>query len=442
MNIIKELLVQKNFAQIKAEFEDKNIADIAALFEEFDDKDKVILFKLLNKDMAADVFSHLEADMQETIITAIKDSDIQSIMKDLYLDDATDFIQEMPANVVKRVLKNCNTTTRNQINQLLSYPDNSAGSIMTTEFIDLKSNLTVSEAFDKIRKKADDSETVYTIYITDERRKLQGVVSIRELLIAPADKKLQDIMETNVISANTLTDQEEIGNMFTKYGFYALPILDNEQRLVGIVTGDDILEIVKEEATEDMQKMAAISPTDESYLKTSAFSHSKKRIVWLLFLTISSLITGAIISHFEAAFVAIPALVSFIPMLMGTGGNCGSQAATLVIRGLALDEIKLKDYFKVMFKESKVALICGVVLSIINFFVTWFRCGNPMLALVVALTTIIVIFMAKLIGGLLPILAKKLKLDPAIMASPVITTLLDCISIISYFLIATALLGI
>ena len=442
MNMIKELLVQKNFAQIKAEFEDKNIADIAALFEEFDDKDKVILFKLLNKDMAAEVFSHLEADMQETIITAIKDSDIQSIMKDLYLDDATDFIQEMPANVVKRVLKNCNTTTRNQINQLLSYPDNSAGSIMTTEFIDLKSNLTVSEAFDKIRKKADDSETVYTIYITDERRKLQGVVSIRELLIAPADKKLQDIMETNVISANTLTDQEEIGNMFTKYGFYALPILDNEQRLVGIVTGDDILEIVKEEATEDMQKMAAISPTDESYLKTSAFSHSKKRIVWLLFLTISSLITGAIISHFEAAFVAIPALVSFIPMLMGTGGNCGSQAATLVIRGLALDEIKLKDYFKVMFKESKVALICGVVLSIINFFVTWFRCGNPMLALVVALTTIIVIFMAKLIGGLLPILAKKLKLDPAIMASPVITTLLDCISIISYFLIATALLGI
>ena len=241
MNMIKELLVQKNFAQIKAEFEDKNIADIAALFEEFDDKDKVILFKLLNKDMAAEVFSHLEADMQETIITAIKDSDIQSIMKDLYLDDATDFIQEMPANVVKRVLKNCNTTTRNQINQLLSYPDNSAGSIMTTEFIDLKSNLTVSEAFDKIRKKADDSETVYTIYITDERRKLQGVVSIRELLIAPADKKLQDIMETNVISANTLTDQEEIGNMFTKYGFYALPILDNEQRLVGIVTGDDIL---------------------------------------------------------------------------------------------------------------------------------------------------------------------------------------------------------
>ena len=421
---------------------DEVLADIAALFEEFDDKDKVILFKLLNKDMAAEVFSHLEADMQETIITAIKDSDIQSIMKDLYLDDATDFIQEMPANVVKRVLKNCNTTTRNQINQLLSYPDNSAGSIMTTEFIDLKSNLTVSEAFDKIRKKADDSETVYTIYITDERRKLQGVVSIRELLIAPADKKLQDIMETNVISANTLTDQEEIGNMFTKYGFYALPILDNEQRLVGIVTGDDILEIVKEEATEDMQKMAAISPTDESYLKTSAFSHSKKRIVWLLFLTISSLITGAIISHFEAAFVAIPALVSFIPMLMGTGGNCGSQAATLVIRGLALDEIKLKDYFKVMFKESKVALICGVVLSIINFFVTWFRCGNPMLALVVALTTIIVIFMAKLIGGLLPILAKKLKLDPAIMASPVITTLLDCISIISYFLIATALLGI
>ena len=439
---IKNLIETKNYTTIKNELKNKNIADIAILFDDLDDKDKIILFKLLTKDTGAEVFSYLEPDKQEIIINALKDSDIQNIMSELYLDDAADFLQEMPANVVKRVLKNVDNKTREQINKLLSYPENSAGSIMTTEFIDLKSNLTVSQAFDKIRKKADDSETVYSIYITDESRKIQGVVSIRDLLVAKDDQKLKDIMETNVIYASTLTDQEEIGNMFSKYGFYTLPIIDNDHRLVGIVTADDVMEVIKDEATEDMQKMAAITPSDETYLKTSAFTHSKKRIVWLLLLTVSSLITGAIISHFENAFLAIPALVSFIPMLMGTGGNCGSQAATLVIRGLALNEIKLKNYFKVMFKEAQVALICGGILSIINFFVTWLRCGDPMLSLVVALTTIIVVIMAKLIGGLLPILAKKLKLDPAIMASPIITTLLDCISIISYFLIATAILGI
>lgn len=439
---IKKLLVDKDFNELKKQLENKNIADIAMLFEGIEDKDKIILFKLLNKDIAAEVFSYLNPDMQETIITAIKDSDIQNIMKELYLDDATDFIQEMPANVVKRVLKNVDNKTREQINKLLSYPDNSAGSIMTTEFIDLKSNLTVSEAFEKIRRKANDSETVYTIYITDEYRKISGVVSIRDLLIAKNDAKLKDIMETNVITANTLTDKEDIANMFSKYDFYTLPILDNEQRLVGIVTADDVMEVIQNEATEDMEKMAAITPSDESYLKTGVFKHAKKRVFWLLLLTLSASITGAIISHFEDAFVLVPVLVSFIPMLMDTGGNCGSQASTLIIRGLALGEIKTADYLKIMFKEFRVSLVCGVILSIVNFFVVWLRSGDPLVGLVVALTLLITICVAKFIGGMLPILAKKIKLDPAIMAAPIISTLVDCITIVCYFLIATAILGL
>ncbi len=439
---IKKFLDDKDFNELKKQLENKNIADIAMLFEDIEDKDKIILFKLLNKDIAAEVFSYLNPDMQETIITAIKDSDIQNIMKELYLDDATDFIQEMPANVVKRVLKNVDNKTREQINKLLSYPDNSAGSIMTTEFIDLKSNLTVSEAFEKIRRKANDSETVYTIYITDEYRKISGVVSIRDLLIAKNDAKLKDIMETNVITANTLTDKEDIANMFSKYDFYTLPILDNEQRLVGIVTADDVMEVIQDEATEDMEKMAAITPSDESYLKTSVFKHAKKRVFWLLLLTLSASITGAIISHFEDAFVLVPVLVSFIPMLMDTGGNCGSQASTLIIRGLALGEIKTADYLKIMFKEFRVSLVCGVILSIVNFFVVWLRSGDPLVGLVVALTLLITICVAKFIGGMLPILAKKIKLDPAIMAAPIISTLVDCITIVCYFLIATAILGL
>lgn len=439
---LEKLLEQKNYNEIKKQLETKNIADIAAYFKDIDDKNKIILFKLLNKDMAAEVFSYLEPDMQETIITALKDSDIQNIMSELYLDDATDFIQEMPANVVKRVLKNVDASTREQINKLLSYPENSAGSIMTTEFIDLKSNLTVKEAFEKIRKKADDSETVYTIYITDQYRKISGVVSIRDLLIAKDDLKLKDIMETNVITATTLTDQEDIANMFSKYDFYTLPIIDNEKRLVGIVTADDVMEVIKDEATEDMEKMAAITPSDESYLKTSVIKHSKKRVLWLLLLTLSASITGAIISHFEDAFVVVPVLVSFIPMLMDTGGNCGSQASTLVIRGLALGEIKTSDYLKIMFKEFRVSIVCGLILSTVNFFVVWLRTGEPLIGLVVALTLLITICVAKFIGGMLPILAKKIKLDPAIMAAPIISTLVDCITIVCYFLIATAILGL
>ena len=351
MEDIKLELENKNFQELKEQLKNLNIADIATLFESLEEPQQIIiLFKLLSKDVAADVFSFLNSDMQETIINALKDKEIEHIMADLYMDDAADFVQEMPANVVKRVLKNTTKENRDIINKLLSYPENSAGSIMTTEFIDIKQELTVEEAFKKIKKKAADAETVGTIFVTDSKRKIQGVLSIKDLILANSDDKIENIMNPNVVYSTTHTDQEEVSKLFDKYDFYALPIIDTENRLVGIVTVDDIMDVVKEEATEDMEIMAAISPTDDPYLKTSAFTHAKKRIFWLLFLTLSASITGAIMSFFEDAFVAIPALVTFIPMLMGTGGNCGSQSATLVIRGLALNEITLKDYFKVAFK--------------------------------------------------------------------------------------------
>lgn len=443
MEDIKLELENKNFQELKEQLKNLNIADIATLFESLEEPQQIIiLFKLLSKDVAADVFSFLNSDMQETIINALKDKEIEHIMADLYMDDAADFVQEMPANVVKRVLKNTTKENRDIINKLLSYPENSAGSIMTTEFIDIKQELTVDEAFKKIKKKATDAETVGTIFVTDSKRKIQGVLSIKDLILANSDNKIENIMNPNVVYSTTHTDQEEVSKLFDKYDFYALPIIDTENRLVGIVTVDDIMDVVKEEATEDMEIMAAISPTDDPYLKTSAFTHAKKRIFWLLFLTLSASITGAIMSFFEDAFVAIPALVTFIPMLMGTGGNCGSQSATLVIRGLALNEITLKDYFKVAFKEFKVSLLVSSVLSIVNFVIVWIRYGDPLLGLVIALSLVIVVIIAEFIGGGLPILAKKCKLDPAIMAAPIISTLVDCIAIVSYFLIASAILGL
>ncbi|MBR2467836.1 MAG: magnesium transporter [Clostridia bacterium] len=441
-NIITQL-ENKNFQELKQMLETLNIADIAQIFEQLETPQQiVVLFKLLSKDVAADVFSFLDPEFQETIINALKDKEVAAIMNDLYIDDAVDFVQEMPANVVKRVLKNTNQENRDLINKLLTYPENSAGSIMTTEFIDIKQEISVDQAFKKIKQKAADSETIDTIFVTDSKRKIQGVVSIRDLIMADRDEKISEIMNTNVIFACTHTDQEEVSRLFDKYDFQTLPIIDNEERLVGIVTVDDVLDVVTQEFTEDLEKMAAISPTEDPYLKTSAITHAKKRIFWLLFLTISASITGAIMSFFEAAFVAIPALVTFIPMLMGTGGNCGSQSATLVIRGLALGEISMKDYFRVAFKEFKVSLLVSSVLCVVNFFIVWLRYGDPLLGLVIALSLIIVVIISEFIGGGLPILAKKCKLDPAIMAAPIISTLVDCIAIVSYFLIASSILGL
>ncbi len=443
MKDILEKLENKKFQELKIQLEDMNIADIASIFEQLEDKQQIIvLFKLLSKDNAADVFSFLAPEYQETIINALQDKEIESIMEEMYMDDATDFVKEMPANVVKRVLKNTTKENRDTINKLLTYPENSAGSIMTTEFIDIKQELTVDEAFLKIKQKAEDAETIGTMYVTDAKRKIQGVVSIKDLIIADRTQLISDIMNTNVICACTNTDQEEVSKMFDKYDFYALPVIDAEQRLVGIITIDDVMDVVKEETTEDMEIMAAVTPMEDSYLKTKPVVHFKKRILWLLILTLSASVTGAIISHFEALFVTVPALVSFIPMLMDTGGNCGSQASVLIIRSLALGEVTPKDYFKIVLKEACIASMCGAVLSIVNFFVAWWRTGSALVGLVIALTLIIVVFTAKIIGGSLPILAKKCKLDPAVMASPMITTLVDCISIISYFLIASAILGL
>ena len=443
MENIKQLLDNKKYQELKNYLNELNIADIAVFFEGLEkSEDIIILFKLLSKDVAADVFAFLEPEHQEAIVNALKDKELAVIISDLYMDDATDFLKEMPANVVKRVLRNTTKENRETLNKLLTYPETCAGSIMTTEFIDIKQNLTVDEAFDKIKKKAEDSETIGTIFVTDSKRKIEGVVSIRDLILADRKTLIKDIMNTNVIYSTTHTDQEEVSKLFDKYDFYALPIIDTEQRLVGIVTVDDIMDVVKEEATEDMEIMAAMSPSDEPYLKTSAFTHAKKRIFWLLFLTVSASLTGAIMSFFEDAFVAIPALVTFIPTLMGTGGNCGSQSATLVIRGLALNEISLKDYFKVAFKEFKVSLLVSIVLSIVNFAIVWVRYGDPLLGLVIALSLVIVIIIAEFIGSGLPLLAKVCKLDPAIMAAPIISTLVDCIAMVSYFLIASSLLGL
>lgn len=443
MEKILENLKQKNFQFVKEQLENLNTADIAGLFEKIDDKHQIVLlFKLLSKDEAAEVFSFLDSNIKQDIINALKDAEIANIMQEMYMDDAADFLKEMPANVVKRVLKNTSKQDRDTINKLLSFPQNSAGSLMTTEFVDIKQNLTVDNAFEKIRKKAADAETINIVYVTDEKRKLEGVVSIKDLILADRSQTISQIMNKNVIFAHTETDQEDLVKMFDKYDFNALPILDAENRLVGIVTIDDAMDIVKYEATEDMELMAAVTPMEQSYLKTTPFVHFKKRILWLVILTLSASITGAIISHFEGLFVTIPALVSFIPMLMDTGGNCGSQASVLIIRSLALGEISSKDYLKIVLKESVIAGMCGVVLSVLNFFVAWIRTGNPLIGLVIALTLLIVVFSAKIIGGSLPILAKKCKLDPAVMASPIITTLVDCIAIVGYFLIASCLLGL
>lgn len=443
MEEILELLEQKQHSKVKSILAEKNIADIASLFEQIEDsKQAVILFRLLDKDTSAEVFAFLEPEMQEYIISALSDKDISFIMSEMYLDDATDFIHEMPASVVSRVLKNTTKDIRDQINKLLSYPEDSAGSIMTTEFIDLKSNITVSQAFEKIKKIAADTETLDTIYVTDSTRVLLGQVTIRDLFLAESTEKLGDIMDENIISAHTHCDQEELTNIFSKYDLMTLPILDKENRLVGIVTGDDIFDVIEEETTEDFEKMAGIAPNEEPYLKTSAFTHARKRVVWLLVLSLSALVSGEIISSFESAFAVIPALVAFIPMLMGAGGNSGSQSATVVIRGLSLNEITTKQYFKVLRKEICISLMVGSVLAVVNAIITWIRYGDIMLALVIGLSLIMTIFVAKIIGGLLPILAKKVKLDPAIMAAPIITTLVDMISVAGYFTIAKLLLGI
>ena len=448
-DIVIKLLEQHKFAELKLIMNQMNPTDIASIFDEADKKDVPVLFRLLPKELAAQTFAYLDSDQQEQLILAFSDKEIRDMVDELFLDDTVDIIEEMPANVVSRILKNTDEATRRQINELLAYPDDSAGSVMTPEFVYLNKNMTVLEAFDKIRSVGVAKETIYTCYVTEER-KLIGVVSLLDLVTAPQNTKVEQIMDENVISVNTKEDKETVAATFAKYDLLALPVVDGENRLVGIVTVDDAIDVMQDENTEDIELMAAIVPTDKPYFKTSVFETFLKRIPWLLILMVSATFTGMIITGFEEKLAASVALTAFIPMLMDTGGNSGSQASVTVIRGISLGNIQLKDVLKVLWKEMRVAVLCGVVLAVVNFvkimLVDRLLLGNSdinaMVALVVCLTLVVAVFIAKIIGCTLPIGAKVIGFDPAVMASPFITTIVDAISLLSYFWIAQALLGI
>ena len=440
---IQALLERRDLHALRAALLEENEVDIAEFLEELPQDKIVVVFRSLPKEMAAEVFSNLEPDTQQAIIQSATDQEVSAIVEELYVDDAVDMLEELPANVVKRVLKAARPDTRKLINQFLNYPDNSVGSIMTAEFTDLKQSMTVAQAIAHIRRTGENSESVYTCYVTDAGRRLEGVLTIKELLLAQDEQLIADLMETDVITAETTEDQEEAVARMMRYDFISLPVVDKEGRLVGIVTVDDVMDVMEEEATEDFEKMAAMAPSEKPYLKTSVLSLAKHRILWLLVLMISGMITGGILGQYEAAFAAMPLLVTFIPMLTDTGGNAGSQSSTLVIRGMAVGEIQLKDFAKVFWKELRVSMLVGVVLSAVNFvrlIITY--PGNQMVALTVALALFVTVLLAKTVGGVLPMVAKLCHADPAIMAAPLITTIVDAISLVVYFRIACALLPI
>jgi magnesium transporter len=412
--------------------------DIASLLSTLSDKELALAFRLIPKDKAAEVFSNMDTSMQTYLVTMFTEKELKELLDDLYMDDTVDMLEELPANLVKRILATVSASDRSMINQLLNYPEDSAGSIMTTEYVDLREEMTVGQAMAHIKKTGIHKETIYTCYIT-ERRKLVGIVSAKDLMTTDDNVPIKDLMETEIISVYTHADQEQVAQLFTKYDLLALPVIDQDGRMVGIVTFDDAMDVMVDEATEDITKMAAINPSEKTYFETSVLQHAKNRIPWLLILMFTSIITGTIITRYENAFAAIPLLVSFIPMLMDTGGNCGSQSATLIIRGIALDEIRFTDLFKVMFKEFRISLIVGAFLAVANGVRIFIQYHNPGLAVVIACSLMGTVIMAKLVGCILPLLAKKVNLDPAIMASPLITTLVDTFSILIYFNIATVL---
>lgn len=439
---IIELLSQNNYKELKALLRESNEADVAECLNELEKEDLAIVFRLLNKDEAADIFARMDDGSQEMLVELMSDSELASIISKLYVDDAADLIEELPANLVTKVLKNTSATKRKTINEILKYPEDSAGSIMTTEYVDLHKNDTVKDAFDRIRKIGLKKETVYTCYVIDSDRHLLGVTTVKDLLMEDYETKLVDVMEENVITVSTTEDKEEVSKMFDKYDFLALPVIDSENRLVGIVTIDDAFDVMSEESEEDFEKMAAMAPSEDVYLKEPIFRQYKNRIVWLLILMLSSIVTGKIISNYESAFASVPLLVSFIPMIMDTGGNCGSQASTMIIRALATDEIETRDVFKAWWKEIRIALLVGVTLGIVNGARIALQYHDLSLALVIAITLMFTACIAKSLGCLLPIGAKALKLDPAYMASPMITTIVDACSLAIYFNIALVLMNI
>lgn len=443
-----EFVETKQLKKLREILSELNPADAALFFDRLEEKNIPIVFRILPKDLAGETFSYMEPESQELLIRSFSDNELRQIINDMYLDDVVDVIEEMPANVVARILQTANQNTRQQLNELLKYPEDSAGSIMTVEYVSLNKNKTVAEAFQKIRHEGIDKETVYTCYVT-EKRKLIGTVSVKDLLLADEEESVGNIMVSNVPAVDAYEDKEEVAKAFSKYDVLALPVVDKDGRIIGIVTVDDAIDVIEEEATEDIEKIAAITPSDRPYLKSSAASLWLQRIPWLVLLMVSATFTGAIITSFEDALQAFPALIAFIPMLMGTGGNAGGQASVTVIRGLALEEIRMGDVFKVLWKEIRVSVMCGVVLAVLNFIKIIvvdnliFGSGITTLEnLTVSLTLVVVVFFAKVIGSTLPIGAKRIGLDPAVMASPLITTVVDAISLIVYFAIATQVLTI
>ena len=437
-----ELLSQGNFKELKVLLNESNESDVAECSDELSKEDLAIVFRLLKKDEAVDIFSYMSSDTQEKLIETLSDQEVATIVSKLYIDDAADLIDELPANLVSKVLQNASPTKRKAINEILKYPEDSAGSIMTVEYVDIKSGLTVKECFDRIRRIGLNKETVYTLYVVDADRRLIGVTTVKELLMRDYDTCINDFMEDNVITVTTNEDKEEVAKMFDKYDFLALPVVDNENRLVGIVTVDDAMDVMSEENEEDFEIMAAMTPSEDDYLKESVITQYKNRIVWLLILMLSSIITGKIISNYEITFSAIPLLVSFIPMLMDTGGNCGSQASTMVIRALATDEIEPKDVLKVWWKEVRIAVMCGATLGVVNGIRIFIQYHDLGIAIVIACTLFLTAILAKSLGCFLPMLAKAVKLDPAYMASPLITTITDACSLAIYFNIALMILNI
>ena len=427
----------------RAELLEMNVVDIATLLEDVDRDDLVILFRILPKDTAAEVFSYLTKVDRAHIIESLTDKEISGIIDKLFMDDTVDFIEEMPANIVKKVLKNTDDDTRKMINSLLSYPDDSAGSIMTTEFVDIKKEMTVMDAIAHIRKTGVDKETIDTLYVIDSNRKLEGIVPIRKILLSDENLLIEDIMDTNFVYIYTLDDQEDVASMFKKYDYFSMPVTDSENRLVGIITIDDILDIIEEENEEDFAKMNALAPSDEEYLDSSVYSLAKQRIMWLLILMISATFTGIIIRQYESVLSSVVILASFIPMLMDTGGNSGSQSSTLIIRGLALGELEITDYPKILWKEFRVSIVVGLVLAFINFLrIYLLERVDFIVSLTVCISLFATVVLAKVVGGMLPLIAKKFKLDPAIMAAPLVTTIVDTFALMVYFSTATLLMGL
>ncbi len=441
--LLTELLHRKKWQQLKELLDEMNEQDIAELFMELDERDLTLIYRLLNKELAAEVFVNMEPEYQEQLIRAFSDSELREVLDELYVDDAVDLIEEMPATLVKRILRHTDPDMRKSINEILKYPEDSAGSLMTIEYVDLKRSMTVADAFTRIRRTGVDKETIYTCYVTDEKRKLVGVVTAKDLLLSDENAEIREIMEDNIISVNTREDKEVVADLFDKYDLLALPVVDREDRLVGIITVDDAIDVMQEEITEDMELMAAITPTDKPYLKMSVMETVKKRIPWLMLLMISATFTQKIINHFEGALTACVVLTAYIPMLTGTCGNCGAQSSATIIRGLSLGDIEFRDTLKVIFKEFRISFVCGIILAVVNFFKLWLidQVG-VWVAFVVSVTMVAAVMFAKIVGSILPVIAKKIGFDPAVMSSPFISTIVDAVTLLIYFAIASSVLNL